>query len=65
MAFVIKVQKDGNPSTYWIGGDILSEYGDDAARFMSEIDACATIDILKEAIGLHQSARVVDLGEVL
>lgn len=65
MAFVIQIQDNDGTPHYWIGGDICSEYGEDAVRFMSETDAEATIDVLRKAIGLSDTARVIDLGDVI
>ena len=65
MAFVIEITNEGGEAHYWIGGEIFSVHGEDAARFMSETDADATIDLFKKTIGISKTARVVDLGEVL
>lgn len=50
---------------YWAGGEIMSEYGGDAVRFMNETSAENTIDILQKAIRLSKDARVIPLQEVL
>lgn len=63
MPYVIAIEADGGEPHYWSGGEIFSDDREEAATFVTEVDADATIDILKEHVGVHPSAHVVDAGE--
>lgn len=65
MAFVIEITAEGSEPHYWIGGEIFSVFGDQAARFVGETDAELTIDLLKRTAGISPTARVVDLKDVM
>jgi hypothetical protein len=63
MTYLITIEADGGVPHYWSGGEIFSAEREEAAQFMTEIDADATIDILKEHVGVHPSAHVVDADD--
>jgi hypothetical protein len=65
VSYVIAIDGPEGKPTYWKGGSVCSEYGEDAAIFKSESSAEATIELLKRTNGLHASAKAVDLGMVL
>jgi hypothetical protein len=64
MAFVIQIGNEDEEPRYWIGGEIFSVYGEEAARFVSDTDAEVTIDLFRRAMTLPGAARVVDAAKV-
>ena len=49
--FIMAIESDDGELYYWSGGEIWSMQPEDAARFVQEADAEATIDILKKPGG--------------
>jgi hypothetical protein len=47
---------------YWSGGEAWSANQEDAARFIQEADANATIDLLKKVIPVSPTVHVVPVA---
>jgi hypothetical protein len=60
--FLLAIEKDGE-THYWSGGDVWSVHAEEAARFVTEADADATIDVFKRAGPISLTVHVVPLPE--
>lgn len=59
--FLLAILDDDGVPHYWSGGEIWSIHPEDAARFVQEVDADATIDLFKKAIEVSPTIHVVSV----
>ena len=63
--FLIAITGPDNETHFWSGGETFSVHAEVAVRFVNEVDAFQTIDIIRKALGISPTARVVPMPEGL
>ena len=61
--FLLAVGAADGELRYWSGGQIWSVHPEEAARFVQEADADATIDVLKNAGEINSTMHAVPMPD--